>query len=62
MTGLLGLIRNLKTRSNMQEAPDFHSIAWQQFFLAMLEGKHLDSEYVKQKAYEAYEWELKKNK
>ena len=39
--------------------PDFHKIAWQQFLLAALEGKHTDSEYVKQKAYEAYEWELR---
>jgi hypothetical protein len=43
----------------MAEAPDFHSIAWQQFILAMLEGKHEDSEYVKQKAYEVYEASLK---
>ena len=38
----------------------FHQIALKQYIRAMMIGKHNDSEYVKQKTYEAYEWELKK--
>ena len=38
----------------------FHQIALEQYILAMQEGKQDDSEYVKQKTYEAYEWELRK--
>ena len=38
----------------------FHWIALEQYILAMQIGKHTDSEYVRQKTYEAYEWELKK--
>jgi len=37
----------------------FHKIALEEYAKAWLEGKALDSEYVKQKTYEAYEWELK---
>tara|TARA_R110000823_G_scaffold197959_2_gene329041 strand:- start:496 stop:798 length:303 start_codon:yes stop_codon:yes gene_type:complete len=43
-----------------QETDLFHQIALEQYIRAMMIGKHNDSEYVKQKTYEAYEWELKK--
>ena len=38
----------------------FHKIALQEYAWALVEGKAEDSEYVKQKVYERYEWELKK--
>lgn len=38
----------------------FHQIALEEYIYAMAEGKQDDSEYVKQKVYERYEWELKK--
>jgi len=38
----------------------FHRIALEEFAKAWLEGKAQDSDYVKQKTYERYEWELKK--
>lgn len=38
----------------------FHKIALEEFYKAILEGKEQDSDYVKQKVYERYEWELKK--
>lgn len=39
----------------------FHSCALAAYFDAMVEGKELDSEYVKRLAYEYYEYELKKD-
>ena len=36
----------------------FHKIALQEYAWAILEGKAGDSDYVKQKVYERYEWEL----
>ena len=39
----------------------FHRIALEEYAKALLEGKALDSDYVKQKVYERYEWELKQN-
>lgn len=38
----------------------FLRIALEEYILAMADNKHNDSEYVKQKTYERYEWELKK--
>jgi hypothetical protein len=38
----------------------FHRIALEEYILAMAEGRHEDSNYVKQKVYERYEWELEK--
>lgn len=38
----------------------FHKIALIEYLYAMFEGKEKDSEYVRQKAYERYEWELRK--
>ena len=38
----------------------FHQIALEQYIRAMMIGRQSDSDYVKQKTYEAYEWELKK--
>ena len=37
----------------------FHRIALEEYIFAIAEGKHSDSDYVKQKVYERYEWELK---
>lgn len=42
--------------------PNFHRIAFEEYFYAMQEGRHTDSEYVKKKAYKRYEEELKKHK
>ena len=39
----------------------FHRIALEEYILAIAEGKQEDSDYVKQKVYERYEWELKEN-
>ncbi len=44
----------------MKELALFHRIALEEYIFAIAEGKHKDSEYVKQKVYERYEWELKK--
>ncbi len=38
----------------------FHRIALEEYAKAMTEGKESDADYVKQKTYERYEWELKK--
>lgn len=37
----------------------FHSIALQEYFIAFLQGKHEDSEYLRKMTYERYEQELK---
>lgn len=37
----------------------FLMIAFEEYFYAMLEGKHMDSKYVRDKSYERYENELK---
>jgi hypothetical protein len=44
----------------MRDNDPFHKIALEEFALAWLEGKAMDSEYVKQKVYERYENELHK--
>ncbi len=38
----------------------FYQIALEEYAKAMTEGKESDSDYVKQKTYERYEWELRK--
>ncbi len=38
----------------------FHKIALEEYALAWLEGRALDSNYVKQKTYDRYENELRK--
>lgn len=39
--------------------PNFHRVAFEQYLLAMQEGKHMDPEYVKRKAYAEYEARLR---
>jgi len=41
--------------------PNFHRIAFEEYFMAMLEGKHKDSDYVKKMAYSRYEKLLRNN-
>jgi hypothetical protein len=41
--------------------PNFHRIAFEEYVMAMLEGKHNDSDYVKKMAYDRYEKLLRKN-
>jgi hypothetical protein len=43
-------------------SPNFHRIACEEYFFAMLDGKNHDSEYVKKKTYARYEEELKASK
>ncbi len=43
-------------------SPNFLRIAFEEYFWAFQEGKHNDSDYVKQKSYERYEEELKNDK
>ena len=42
--------------------PNFHRIAFEEYVMAMLDGKHNDSDYVKKQAYSRYEAELKEAK
>ena len=39
--------------------PNFLKIAFEEFYKASLEGKHMDSEYVKKRTYESYETQLR---
>lgn len=44
-----------------KDIPCFHTIAALAFWEATAEDKHLDSEYVRKKAYAAYETAVKRN-
>ncbi len=44
--------------TNSSGKPNFLRIAFEEYLYAMLEDRHLDSDYVKMKSYKRYEEEL----